>query len=154
MHGYSVAVSQIALLRSPCQHQFGRNHMQTRGAVILAILAGTGLGAIAVHGLHAQASPPVYLIFDAEIKDQAAYQPFLQTAAREVQSQGGRFIVAGVTPEMLSGSSSSSNRVSVSQWPNKQAIKQWFNSDAMKPVREAQEKYTVTRLYIVEGRAP
>jgi hypothetical protein len=58
--------------------------MQTRGAVILAILAGMGLGAIAVHGLHAQASPPAYLIFDAEIKDQAAYQPFLQTAVREV----------------------------------------------------------------------
>jgi heme-degrading monooxygenase HmoA len=55
---------------------------------------------------------------------------------------------------MLYGSSSSSNRVSVSQWPNKEAIKQWFNSDAMKPVREAQEKYTVTRLYLVEGRAP
>jgi uncharacterized protein (DUF1330 family) len=62
--------------------------------------------------------------------------------------------VAGATPEMLSGSGSSSNRVSVSQWPNKEAIRQWFNSDAMKPVREAQEKYTVTRLYIVEGRAP
>jgi uncharacterized protein (DUF1330 family) len=126
--------------------------MQTRGAVMLALLAGMGVGAIAVQGLHAQASPPAYLIFDAEIKDQAAYQPFSQTAGKEVQSQGGKFIVAGATPEMLSGSGSSS--VSVSQWPNKEAIRQWFNSDAMKPVREAQEKYTVTRLYIVEGRAP
>jgi uncharacterized protein (DUF1330 family) len=128
--------------------------MQTRGAAMLTLLAGMGLGAIVMQGLHAQASPPVYLIFDAEIKDQAAYQPFLQTAVREVQSQGGRFIVAGATPETLSGSGSSSNRVSVSQWPNKEAIRQWFNSDAMKPVREAQEKYTTTRLYIVEGRAP
>jgi uncharacterized protein (DUF1330 family) len=128
--------------------------MQMRGAAMLTLLAGMGLGAIVMQGLHAQASPPVYLIFDAEIKDQAAYQPFLQTAVREVQSQGGRFIVAGATPETLSGSGSSSNRVSVSQWPNKEAIRQWFNSDAMKPVREAQEKYTTTRLYIVEGRAP
>ena len=128
--------------------------MQMRGAAMLTLLAGMGLGAIVMQGLHAQASPPVYLIFDAEIKDQAAYQPFLQTAVREVQSQGGRFIVAGATPEILSGSGSSSNRVSVSQWPNKEAIRQWFNSDAMKPVREAQEKYTTTRLYIVEGRAP
>ena len=127
--------------------------MQTRGAVMLALLAGMGVGAIAVQGLHAQASPPAYLIFDAEIKDQAAYQPFSQTAGKEVQSQGGKFIVAGATPEVLSGSPSS-NRVSVSQWPNKEAIRQWFNSDAMKPVREAQEKYTVTRLYMVEGRAP
>ena len=128
--------------------------MQTRSAVMLGMLAGVGLGTIVVQGLHAQASPPVYLIFDAEIKDQAAYQPFQQTAGREVQSQGGKFIVAGATPEMLSGSTSPSNRVSVSQWPNKEAIKQWFNSDAMKPVREAQAKYTITRLYIVEGRVP
>ena len=128
--------------------------MQMRGAAMLTLLAGMGLGAIVMQGLHAQASPPVYLIFDAEIKDQAAYQPFLQTAVREVQSQGGRFIVAGATPETLSGSGSSSNRVSVSQWPNNEAIRQWFNSDAIKPVREAQEKYTTTRLYIVEGRAP
>jgi len=68
--------------------------MQTRGAAMLTLLAGMGLGAIVMQGLHAQASPPVYLIFDAEIKDQAAYQPFLQTAVREVQSQGGKFIVA------------------------------------------------------------
>ena len=128
--------------------------MQTRGAAMLTLLAGMGLGAIVMQGLHAEASPPVYLIFDSEIKDQAAYQPFLQTAVREVQSQGGRFIVAGATPEILSGSGSSSSRVSVSQWPNKEAIRQWFNSDVMKPVREAQAKYTATRLYIVEGRAP
>ena len=96
--------------------------MQTRGAAMLTLLAGVGLGAIVMQGLHAQASLPVYLVFDAEIKDQAAYQPFLQTAVREVQSQGGRFIVAGATPEMLSGSGSSSNRVSVSQWPNKEAV--------------------------------
>jgi hypothetical protein len=49
--------------------QFGRTHMQTRGAIMLALLAGMGLGAIAVRGLHAQASPPAFLIFDAEIKD-------------------------------------------------------------------------------------
>ena len=42
--------------------------MQTRGAVTLALLAGMGVGAIAVQGLHAQATPPAYLIFDAEIK--------------------------------------------------------------------------------------
>ena len=47
-----------------------------------------GLGAVAVQGLHAQAKPPAFLIFDAEVKDKAAYQPFLQTAVKEVQAQG------------------------------------------------------------------
>ena len=117
----------------------------------LAMVVGIGLGAVAVQGLHAQAKPPAFLIFDAEVKDKAAYQPFLQTAVKEVQAQGGSFIVLGATPDVLSGSPSP-NLVSISQWASKEDAVRWFNSDAMKPVREAQAKYTVTRLSIVEGK--
>jgi uncharacterized protein (DUF1330 family) len=127
--------------------------MKTRNVAVIAMLAGIGLGAIAVQVIHAQATPPAFLIFDAEIKDAAAYQPFLQTAVRQIQLQGGKFLVAGATPEALSGKPSS-NRISISQWVNKEDIRRWFNSDAMKPVREAQEKYTSTRLYILGGGAP
>ena len=92
-------------------------------------------------------------IFDAEVKDQAAYQPFLQTAVKEVQAQGGKFIVQGAKPEVLNGSPSP-NIVSISQWPSKEDAVRWYNSEAMKPVKDAQAKYTVTRLSIVEGKAP
>jgi uncharacterized protein (DUF1330 family) len=119
----------------------------------LALLTGIGLGALAIQALHAQAKPPVFLIFDAEIKDRAAYQPFQQTAINQVQAHGGRFIVAGARPEVLSGDPSP-NIVAISRWESKEDIIRWFNSDAMKPVREAQAKYMVTRLSIVEGTAP
>jgi uncharacterized protein (DUF1330 family) len=99
------------------------------------------------------AKPPVFLIFDAEIKDRAAYQPFQQTAIKEVQAQGGTFIVAGARPEVLGGDSVPQYRCD-KPWESKEDIIRWFNSDAMKPVREAQAKYTVTRLSIVEGTAP
>ena len=117
----------------------------------LAMVVGIGLGAVAVQGLHAQAKPPAFLIFDAELKDKAAYQPFLQTAVKELQAQGGKFVVLGATPDVLSGSPSP-NLVSISQWESKQDAVRWFNSDAMTPVPEAQAKYTVTRLSIVEGK--
>jgi uncharacterized protein (DUF1330 family) len=119
----------------------------------VALCAGIGIGALAIEALHAQAKPPAFLIFEAEIKDAAAYQPFLQTAVREVHAQGGKFLVAGARPELLSGTPTP-NVVSISQWANKEDIIRWFNSDAMKPVREAQAKYTVTRLSLVEGKAP
>ena len=57
----------------------------------------------------------------------------------------------GATPDVLSGSPSP-NLVSISQWASKEDAVRWFNSDAMKPVREAQAKYPVTRLSIVEGK--
>lgn len=127
--------------------------MKSRNKTVLALLAGIGLGALAIQALHAQAKPPAFLIFDAEVKDRAAYQPFLQTAAKEVQAQGGKFIVTGARPEVLAGEPSP-NIISISRWENKEDIIRWFNSDAMKPVREAQAKYTVTRLSIVEGTSP
>ena len=127
--------------------------MTSRSKAALALVADIGLGALAIQALHAQAKPPVFLIFDAEIKDRAAYQPFLQTAVKEVQAQGGKFIIAGARPEVLSGEPSP-NIISISRWENKEDIIRWFNSDAMKPVRDAQAKYTVTRLSIVEGTAP
>lgn len=117
-----------------------------------ALLAGALIGGGTIQAIHAQARPPVFLIFDAEIKDQAAYQPFVQTAVREIQSHGGRFLVLGATPEVVSGSPTP-NRISISQWSSKDEVMRWFNSEAMKPVREAQAKYTTTRLVVVEGRA-
>jgi uncharacterized protein (DUF1330 family) len=87
-----------------------------------------------MQAIYAQATPPVFLIFDTEIKDQASYQPFLQTAVKEIQDQGGKFLVRGAKPEILSGPPTP-NIMSVSQWNNKESVKRWFNSEAMKPVR-------------------
>jgi len=36
--------------------------MKTQYTVALSMLAGIGLGAVAVQGLHAQAKPPAYLV--------------------------------------------------------------------------------------------
>ena len=38
--------------------------MKTRYTVALSMLAGIGLGAVAVQGLHAQAKPPAYLVIE------------------------------------------------------------------------------------------
>lgn len=45
----------------------------------------------------------MFLIFDADVKDPAAYQPFLLTAVKEVTAQGGRFIVRGTKPDVILG---------------------------------------------------
>ena len=47
--------------------------MKTKSAVALAMVAGFGLGAIAVQGLHAQAKPPVYTVTEITVTDLDAY---------------------------------------------------------------------------------
>jgi hypothetical protein len=47
--------------------------MQTRYIVMFTMLAGIGTGAAVVHGLHAQAKPPVYYISEIEVTNLDAY---------------------------------------------------------------------------------
>lgn len=124
-----------------------------RRMLAIATLAAIAVGAILIGGLHAQSKPPVFLVFDAQVKS-PKYMPFGKIASREVKAQGGTFIVAGAKPEFLVGKGTGRHVIAISQWPDKEAARHWFNSKPMKAVREAQKKYTTTRLYIVEGRTP
>ena len=47
--------------------------MKTSYTVTLAMLAGFGLGSVAVQGLHAQAKPPVYYISEISVTDLDGY---------------------------------------------------------------------------------
>jgi len=51
----------------------GEGVMKTQYTVALSMLAGIGLGAVAVQGLHAQAKPPAYLVI--EINEMRGYSP-------------------------------------------------------------------------------
>jgi hypothetical protein len=51
----------------------GGCNMKTQHAVTLAIAAGFGLAAITVHGLHAQAKPPVYYVAEIDVTNPDAY---------------------------------------------------------------------------------
>ena len=44
--------------------------MQAKYKVSLALAAGFSLGAGAIHGLHAAASPPAYVINEITVKDE------------------------------------------------------------------------------------
>jgi hypothetical protein len=47
--------------------------MKTSHTVALSMLAGIGVGAVAVQTLHAQATPPIYRISEIQITDVDAY---------------------------------------------------------------------------------
>ena len=62
--------------------------MKTHYTIALAMFAGFGLGAIAVQGLHAQATPPVYSVGEVDIFDQAAYPTYLPKAQAAIRAAG------------------------------------------------------------------
>lgn len=119
--------------------------------LLLGVVAGVCLGGLAVHGLHAQAKPPAFLVFETEIKDRDAYEPHRQTSQRELLKAGAKYLTVGATPVVLEGEAP--KRITLSRWPNIDAIKAWHTSPEMKAANEARAKYTTTRLYAIEGKA-
>jgi uncharacterized protein (DUF1330 family) len=70
--------------------------MNGKFKVALAVGAGITVGAAAVHGLHAQAKPPGYVIAEVAVKDADKYKAeFLPTATKAIQDAGGKYVVRG-----------------------------------------------------------
>ena len=70
--------------------------MQAKYKVALALTAGFALGAGAIHGLHAAASPPAYVINEIAVKDEDGYKnDFLPMAQKAIDDNGGKYIAGG-----------------------------------------------------------
>src|SRR5260370_42290786 len=70
--------------------------MKTHYTVALAMFAGVGIGAVAVHGLHAQAKPPIYYISEIETTNPDAYmKDYAPQAQAVIKAHGGRVLAAG-----------------------------------------------------------
>lgn len=70
--------------------------MNTRYKIVLAMLVGTGLGAAAIQGLHAQAKPPTYVVVAVRsIKDAAGFKTAVvdKASPAALASAGGHYVV-------------------------------------------------------------
>src|SRR5437870_12061914 len=75
--------------------------MKTKYTVALAVVAGFGLGAVAVESLHAQAKPPVYYIAEIDVTNQGGYmKEYVPKVQATIKASGGHILAAGgkVTP--------------------------------------------------------
>ena len=98
----------------------------------IAMVAGAALGAAAVHGLHAQAKPPVYQITEIEFLDRAAYErDYVPKAQAAIRAAGGKFLAAGSTTTTVEGAPVK-NRVTIQQWDSVEKIQAYRNSTAFK----------------------
>jgi hypothetical protein len=63
--------------------------MRTRYKMVLAVLAGAGLGAGAIQALHAQAKAPAYVITEVDIIDQGPSRSFPRRSRRQSRGRAG-----------------------------------------------------------------
>jgi uncharacterized protein (DUF1330 family) len=124
--------------------------MKTHFTVALAMLAGFGLGTIAVQGLHAQAKPPVYSVGEIEIRDQAAYSTYVPKAQAAIKAAGGKILAAGGQITTVEGDPPKS-RVVIQQWDSLEKYQAYRASAAFKELQPIREKVAKFRTFVVEG---
>jgi uncharacterized protein (DUF1330 family) len=125
--------------------------MKTQYTAAFAIVAGFGLAALAVEGLHAQAKPPVYYIVEIDVTNPAAYaKEYVPRASAGTKASGGRALAQGGKVTVLEGQPPK-GRVIVQVWDSVEKLQAWRNSKEFKELRKIGEKYATFRSYAVEG---
>jgi uncharacterized protein (DUF1330 family) len=125
--------------------------MNTRYMVTLAVIAGFGLGAVTVQGLHAQAKPPIYYIAEIDVTNVDAYtKEYAPKAQALIKAAGGRILAAGQKVTAIEGAPPKP-RVVVQAWDSMEKIQAWRSSAEFKENRKIGDKYAKFRAFTVEG---
>ena len=126
--------------------------MNSRCTVMLSMLVGMAIGAVAIQGLHAQAKPPVYFVTENDVSDAATYgKEFQPIAQKTIKAHGGKYLAAG-TATAMSGDPPKS-RVAIMVWDSAEQLQKWFNDPEYQEARKNAEKYTKFRNFSIGGVA-
>ena len=127
--------------------------MKTQYAVGIAAPAAFALGAVAIHGLHAQTRAPIYLIEEVQVTDTDG---FMKEAAPKFQAAnkagGVRALAAGGKVTAIEGDPPKP-RVIIQVWDSAEKMQEFRNSRDYKEAREVADKYAKFRVFAVEGIA-
>jgi uncharacterized protein (DUF1330 family) len=127
--------------------------MKTRYTIALAMLAGFGLGTVAVQGLHAQSKAPVYQVTEIEILNPEAYsKDYVPKARAAIEAAGGKFLAVGGKTTAFDGEPPKS-RIVIQQWESVEKIKAYRDSAAFRELLPLRDKLAKFRTYVVEGLA-
>jgi uncharacterized protein (DUF1330 family) len=123
-------------------------HLKTAAAV----LAGIGMGVVALHGLQGgQAKPPpAFVISNIEVTDQAGYQKYGEAAAAVVATYHGRILARGGKAVVFDGRAP--QRVVVIEFPSLADAERWRSSpefQKLKPLQQQSSKYVES--FAIEG---
>jgi uncharacterized protein (DUF1330 family) len=118
------------------------------------MLAGFGLGAGAVHELHAQATPPAYVIAEIDVVDENGYaNEYLPLASKALAGSGQKRLASGGNAQSIAGDPPKS-RIVLSVFENIEKAQAAYNSPAFMDAQKIGERYAKFNIYAIEGLTP
>jgi uncharacterized protein (DUF1330 family) len=120
--------------------------------VILAALAGAGIGGLAVQGLHAQTKlPTAFYVAEIDVTNEDVYnKQWIPRVDETVKAAGGVYLVRSTNVERIEGAAP--KRLLISKWENIDKLTAWRESEAyMKTLPILDKAVKSVRSYAVEG---
>jgi len=127
--------------------------VKTRYTVALTLVAGIAIGGAAVQGLHAQGKPPVYIVNELEIKDQAGFKAYADAQEKLIQKHGGRYIIRGGKVVASLSGTPPKDRFTIYVFDDEEKMKAWRDDPGQKDVLATRDKVATFRSFAVEGLA-
>jgi uncharacterized protein (DUF1330 family) len=125
--------------------------MKTYYTVGLSMLAGFGLGALAIQTLHAQAKPPVYVVTEIDVTNVDAYnKEYVPVVRPIIAKSGGKLIAVSQNPTSLEGAPQKT-RVAINMFESLENATAWREGADYKEARKIGDKYAKFRAYVVEA---
>ena len=130
--------------------------MKTRYTIASALLAGVGIGAVAVQSLHAQTNRPVYLVTEIDVTDPGAYTEYAPKVQASIKVAGGRIIALGGAGGagakfVTQVEGQPPKRVVIQVWDSLQKMQAWRSSDDYREARKIGDQYAKFRSYAVDA---
>ena len=125
--------------------------MKTYTTVMLAALAGAGIGGLA-EGLHAQTKlPTAYFIAEIDVTNEDVYnKQWMPKVDETVKAAGGVYLVRSTNVERIEGAAP--KRLLISKWDDIDKLTAWRESQAyMKTLPLLDKAAKSVRSYAVEG---
>ena len=123
--------------------------MKTRYVVALAVATGFGFGAIAVQGLHAQATPKAYVVTEIEVINQEAQAAYLPKVGEVIKSTGGTYLARGGKIVALEGEAP--KRMTIVVYDSLEKAQASRSSPAWAALSAERNKAIKAKSYVTEG---
>lgn len=91
-----------------------------------------------------------YVIFQAEVTDDAQYARYRDASPASVSAAGGRFIVRGGETALLEGDEEPGRTVII-EFPDRRSALEWYHGKAYTDARALREGAASGRMYVVDG---
>ncbi|MEU7582638.1 DUF1330 domain-containing protein [Streptomyces sp. NPDC041068] len=96
---------------------------------------------------------PAYAIVTIDVLDEEAGLAYAPVAQESILAHGGRYLVAGPTPEPIEGTWNAS-RLVVLEFPDMTRLREWYDSPEYREARRIREGKVRVSMLFTEGVPP